>query len=83
MGFSIEHPVVFSIRIGDLPLGVLVRMNHVCVLEHLGEVERFLEVSKRAAVGSIDICDGAVSAADPGRGDDCFEACEGPLCSIC
>jgi hypothetical protein len=79
MGFSIEHPAVFPIRIRDLPLGVLVRMNHVCVLEHFGEEEGLLEVSKRATISSIDISDGAVAAADAGRSDDCFEACEGPL----
>jgi hypothetical protein len=69
----------FPIRIRNLPLGVLVRMNQVCVLEHFGEEERLLEIGERTAVGSVNIGNGAVSATNTSGVDDCFEARERPL----
>jgi hypothetical protein len=79
MGFSVEYPAVLPIRIRNLPLGVLVRMNQVCVLEHFGEEERLLEIGERTAVGSVNIGNGAVSATNTSGVDDCFEARERPL----
>lgn len=70
MGLGIEDPAVRAIRVRHLPLGILVRVNHVRVLEHFGEEERFLEIIEAAAVGSVDIVNGAVAAADAGCLDD-------------
>lgn len=39
MGFSVEHPTVLSVRIRNLPLCVLVRVDQIRVLEDLGEEE--------------------------------------------
>jgi hypothetical protein len=79
MGFSVEYPTVLPIRVRNLPLGVLVRMDHVCVLEHLGEEEGLLEIGEGTAVGSVNIGNGAVSATNASGVDDCFKARERPL----
>lgn len=44
MCLGVEDPAVLAIRVRDLPLGTLVRMDHVSVLKDFGEEERFLEV---------------------------------------
>jgi len=79
MGLRIEHPLVLSIRTRNLKLRILVCVDQVSVLEHFGEEEGLLEISKAAAVGGIHIRDGAVAAADASVLCDSLEAGEGPL----
>lgn len=79
MRLSVKHPSVLPIRTRNLELSILIRLNQVRVLEHLGEEEGLLEIGEIAAVGSVDVGDGAVAAADAGVLDDVLEAGEGPL----
>ena len=79
MRLSIKHPSVLSIRTRNLELSVLIRVNQIRVLEHFGKEEGLLEIGEIAAVGSVDVSDGAVAAADAGVLDDVFETGEGPL----
>jgi hypothetical protein len=79
MRLSIKHPSVLPIRTRNLELSILIRVDQVRVLEHFGEEEGLLEVGEVATVGSVDVGDGAVAAADAGVFDDVFEAGEGPL----
>lgn len=79
MRLGVEHPGVLPIGTRDLELGVLVRVDQVRVLEHLGEEEGLLEVGEVAAVGRVDVGDGAVAAADARVLGDVGEAGEGPL----
>ena len=79
MGLSIEYPGVFPIRTSDLELGILIRVDQVRVLEHFGEEEGLLEIGEVAAVGCVDVRDGAVAAADAGVLGDVLEAGERPL----
>ena len=79
MRLSVEDPLVLPIRARNLELGILIRVDQVRVLEHFSEKEGLLEVGEVAAIGSVDIGDGAVATADASRVDDGFEAGEGPL----
>ena len=79
MRLGVEHPGVLPIGARDLELGVLIRVDQVRVLEHLGEEEGLLEVGEVAAVGRVDVGDGAVAAADARVFGDVGEAGEGPL----
>ena len=79
MGLSIEYPGVLPIGTRNLELGVLIRVDQVRVLEHFGEEEGLLEIGEVAAVGCVDVRDGAVAAADAGVLGDVLEAGEGPL----
>jgi hypothetical protein len=79
MGLSVEHPGVLPIGTRNLELGVLIRVDQVRVLEHFGEEEGLLEIGEVAAVGCVDVRDGAVAAADAGVLGDVLEAGEGPL----
>jgi hypothetical protein len=79
MRLGIEHPSILPIRTRNLELSVLIRVNQVCVLEHFSKEEGLLEVGEVAAIGSVDVGDGAVAAADAGVLDDILEAGEGPL----
>lgn len=83
MGLSIEDPAVRAIRVRHLPLGILIRVDHVRVLEHFGKEEGLLEIIEAAAVSSVDVVDGTIAAADTGCFDDRLESCEGPLPSRC
>ena len=79
MRLSIKHPSVLSIRTRNLELSILIRVDQVRVLEHFGEEEGLLEIGEVAAVGCVDVRDGAVAAADAGVLGDVLEAGEGPL----
>ena len=79
MRLSVEDPLVLPIRARNLELGILVCVDQVGVLEHFSKEERFLEIGEVATIGSVDIGDGAVAAADAGVLDDVLEAGEGPL----
>ena len=79
MRLSIKHPSVLSIRTRNLELSILIRVDQVRVLEHLSEEEGLLEIGEIAAVGSVDVGDGAVAAADAGIFNNVLEAGEGPL----
>jgi len=79
MSLGVEHPAILSVGIRNLPFGVLICVDQVGVLEHFSEEEGLLEVGEVAAIGSVDIGDGAVATADASRVDDGFEAGEGPL----
>lgn len=83
MRLGVEHPAVLPICIRNLPLGVLVCVDQVGVLEHFGKEEGFLEVGEIAAVRSIHVGDGAVAAADAGFFDDGLEPGERPLGGEC
>ncbi len=79
MRLGVEHPGILPIGARDLELGVLIRVDQVRVLEHLGEEEGLLEIGEVAAVGGVDVGDGAVAAADARVLGDVGEAGEGPL----
>jgi len=79
MSLGVENPAILSVGIRNLPFSVLVCVDQIGVLEHFSEEEGLLEVGEVAAVGSVDIGNGAVATADTGRVDDGFEASEGPL----
>jgi hypothetical protein len=83
MSLSVEHPTILSVGTCNLPLGVLIRVDQIRVLEHFGEEKGFLEVGEATTVGSVDVGNGAVAAADTGRFDDGLEAGEGPLRKRC
>jgi hypothetical protein len=79
MRLSVEHPSILPIRTRNLELSILICVDQVRVLEHFSKEERLLEIGEVAAIGSVDVGDGAVTAADAGVLDDVFEAGEGPL----
>ena len=81
MALSIKHKLVGVIGL-DLPIGV-VGLDEVAVLEHLGEPEALLEVLVAAAVGRVDVVDGAVAASDAARLVDSEEGVPGPFLVLC
>jgi hypothetical protein len=83
MGLSVEHPGILPIRTRNLELSILIRVDQVRVLEHFSEEEGFLEIGEVAAVGCVDVGDGAVATADAGVFGDGLEAGERPLEGVC
>jgi len=80
MRLGVKHPLILPPTLTrHLILGVQIRVNQVSVLEHFREEEGFLEIREVAAVGCVDVCDGAVAAAGAGGFGDGLEAGVGPL----